>query len=48
MEVNGFWIKKQHKYKETLKTFYSKNKNFHDHQKVPKSRVPNTLAEDLR
>ena len=26
MEVNTFWIKKQHKYKKTLKIFSPKNK----------------------
>ena len=48
MEVNGFWIKKQHKYKETLKIFSSKNESFHDRQKVSKSTVPNTMAVDLQ
>ena len=44
MEVNGFWIKKHHKYKKTLKIFSSQNKSIHDHQKVSKSAVPNTMA----
>ena len=44
MEVTGFWIKKRHKYNKTLKIFPSKNKSFHNLQKVSKSAVLNTMA----
>ena len=44
MEVTGFWIIKKHKYNKTLKIFSSRNKTFHNLQKVSKSTILNTMA----
>ena len=48
MEINAFWIKNQDKYKRTLRIFSSKNKSFHDPQKVSKSTVLNTMHNACR
>ena len=43
IEVIGFWIKKKDKYNKTLRIFSSKNKSFHNLQKVSKRTVLNKI-----
>ena len=49
LSYGTYWIlnKKIHKYKKTLKISFSKNKSFHNLQKVSKSTALNTMVVDL-